>query len=401
MNDYAKPAIYRVGSMSRRPRICVVSTTPLLVHFFLRPHLAALAEAGDVTLAVNLENDRFTPSLNLPVRIVPIGIKRELSPLADLAALWQLLGLFRRERFDLVWAVAPKAGLLTMLAGWLARLPVRVFLFQGEVWASRRGLWRKLLKAADRLTAASATHLLAVSASERDFLEKEGIVPRGRLGVLGAGSIAGVDLDRFRPDPAARKAARAELGIPEQATLLLFMGRLRVDKGVRELAEAFARMAAGRPELWLLMVGPDEERVGPDLAALMGECSARARVLGFTSAPERYMAAADFICLPSHREGFGMVVIEAAATGIPAIGSRIYGVSDAIVDGGTGILFDVRDVGQLAGAIGRFADDAALRLSQGRAARERVIRDFDQALVVRHYVDFLLRLAGAEQGVEP
>jgi glycosyltransferase involved in cell wall biosynthesis len=123
-------------------------------------------------------------------------------------------------------------------------------------------------------------------------------------------------------------------------------------------------------------------------ARLQG-CASLVRRVGFTSEPERYIAAADFICLPSHREGFGMVVIEAAAMGIPAIGSRVSGVSDAIIDGVTGLQFEVGNVQQLAEALICLANDAVLRREMGDAARARVVEKFEQTLVVERYISFL------------
>jgi glycosyltransferase involved in cell wall biosynthesis len=139
----------------------------------------------------------------------------------------------------------------------------------------------------------------------------------------------------------------------------------------------------------VIFAGPDEDGIGPQMDVRMQACASRVRRVGFTSEPERYIAAADFICLPSHREGFGMVVIEAAAVGIPAIGSRVSGVSDAIVDGVTGLQFEVGNARQLAQTLSRLANDAVLRRNMGDAARTRVAEKFEQSLVVGRYVAFL------------
>jgi len=376
-----------------KPKICVISTSPLIVHFFLKPHLRALAETCDVTLAINPDNDPYTPPLALPLRQEPIGIKRQIAPWQDFKTLIQLWHLFCREHYNVVWAVAPKAGLLGMIAARVSCVPRRVFIFQGEVWASRKGFGRWVLKLTDRITAACATHIIAVSRSEKDFLEAEGVVARNRIQVLGEGSIGGVDCARFRSDPAARADIRAALGIPAEATLALFMGRFTADKGIFDLAQAFAQAAAARPHLWLLLVGPDEEKVTPKLHQLLGSVAERTRFTGFTDTPERYMAAADFLCLPSYREGFGMVILEAAAAGIPSIGSRIYGISDAIVENETGLLFDVGHAEKLCNAIAQLADNADLRMRLGQAARARANEDFEQSKIVGLYVDLLRNLA--------
>jgi glycosyltransferase involved in cell wall biosynthesis len=375
------------------PKICVLAATPLTIHFFLKPHLIALARHFDVTLACNPKNDAYLPPLDLPVHQAAIGMERKISPLRDLITLFELFSLFRRERFDLVVSVVPKAGLLGMLAACLAGVPRRVHIFQGEVWASRRGFMRGLLKAMDKVIAKSATHILAVSPSERQFLQEQGVVRPGQVSVLGSGSISGVDMLRFRPDPEARSSLRNEHAIPDDAVVCLFLGRLTADKGVFDLVQAFALCAKSNPRLWLVLVGPDEDGVGPLLlSTLTGEVAGRLLVEGFTHTPERYIAAADFLCLPSYREGFGMVVIEAAAAGIPSIGSRIYGVSDAIVENETGLLVPPGNAQQLAEVLARLAGDEALRERLALAGHTRVENEFRQEKVVAGYVNYFREL---------
>ena len=209
------PLAYAERAVSEaRPRMCVLAATPLTIHFFLKPHLQDLARYFEVTLACNLRSDSYLPPLDLPVRELAVPMERRIAPWRDLLALFSLFRLFGRARFDIVVTVVPKAGLLGMLAAWLLRVPRRVHIFQGEVWASRRGPMRWLLKWMDGLTARLATHVLVVSASERSFLESEGVVPSGKAQLLGAGSICGVDTEKFRADPTSRVRVRAELGIP-------------------------------------------------------------------------------------------------------------------------------------------------------------------------------------------
>ncbi|MDH4095995.1 MAG: glycosyltransferase [Betaproteobacteria bacterium] len=359
-------------------RICFVTTSPLIVNFFLVPHLRRLASRYEVSLAVTLPGE--APLKDLPgVHVEPVTIPRRIRPLGDLRALQRLTHLFRERRYALVHSFGPKAGLLSTWAGMRAGVPARLHTFTGQVWASRRGTMRALLRAADRATARRATEVLADSASQRDFLIREGIVAAEHCRVLGAGSVCGVDAQRFRPDAAARAAVRAELGIGAQAPIVLFVGRVTRDKGVLDLAQAFGVLGAEYPEAVLLVVGPDEEGLGAQVRRLCGE---RARVVGYTHTPERYMAAADLLCLPSYREGFGAVVIEAAAAGLPAIGSRIYGIVDAVQDGKTGLLFEPGNVGELQAHLRRLLGDEALREHLGTAARERALKEFAEERLV-------------------
>jgi glycosyltransferase involved in cell wall biosynthesis len=311
--------------------------------------------------------------------------------------LWLLLRLFRRSRFAAIQSVTPKAGLLAMLAGWMARVPVRVHVFTGQVWVTRAGLARWFLKRMDRVIAACATHVIVDSASQREFLIEQGVIDAHRSRVLGKGSISGVDATRFRPDAGARSALRAELGCDGDSVVFLFLGRLNRDKGVPELAAAFAQIAARDPRPRLVVVGPDEDGSQPRMLAALGAAAARAAFVSYTDHPERYMAAADVFCLPSYREGFGTTIIEAAACGVPAIASRIYGITDAIEDGATGLLCAPADAGALAACMDRLARDPDLRLALGERARERALRDFSATAITAELVSFYDSLTGSSR----
>ena len=372
-----------------KKKICVLAATPLTIHFFLKSHLAGLAKDHEVTLMVNLSNDSYLPPLDLPIRIIDIPIARKISPLADLRTLAVLMGLFRKVHYDLLITVVPKAGLLGMIAGFLSGIQKRLHIFQGEVWANRSGFSRLLLKSCDWVTAHLASNILAVSGSEAAFLEGQGIVRSGQVQVLGKGSIGGVNLSRFSPNPLVREQVRQELGIPLEARVLIFMGRLVADKGIYELVEAYKRISQSDDRLWLLLVGPDEEQELQGFRDALGSAGKQMRQIDYTSQPEQYLAAADFLCLPSHREGFGVVIIEAAAMGIPAIGSKIYGISDAIVDQQTGLLFEVKNVAQLQACIQNLLDNEDLRTSLGNYARHQAEQYFDDQVVVTEYINYI------------
>lgn len=374
-----------------KPRVCFVVSSPMTVHAFLTQHVKALGQHYDVHLAANARREEIDhPDLH-DATLHHVPIRREISPLADAAALVRLTGIFRRVGYAAVHSQTPKSGLLTALAARAARVPVRIHTFTGQVWATHQGAGRALLKTLDRAIAQLDTHVLVDSTSQRDFLQRERVLTHRQGIVLGSGSVSGVDTARFRPDASARNAVRAELGIPPDATVFLFVGRLVREKGVLELAQAFARVASARNDAYLVLVGPDEGHLVAEIGAACAMHSGRLRVVGKSTVPERYMAAADVFCLPSHREGFGSVVIEAAAAGLPAIGSRIYGLTDAIEEGVTGLLTPSGDVHELAAAMKRIADDSRLRTTLASAARARALADFSAEALSAALVDFYRR----------
>ena len=380
-----------------KPSICFVASTSLTIHFFLTEHMKSLSEDFNVTLICNTKLDTFLPPLDFDGEIIHSPIKREISIFWDFIALCHLFLLFRNRKYDLVISVIPKAGLLAMLAAWTASVKLRVHIFQGEVWASKSGLYRFILKTADRITALAANYILAVSRSEKDFLEAENVVTKGQIQVLGNGSISGVDISTFAQNKCSREEMRKSLGFSSTDVVVLYLGRLAIDKGILDLIRAFALVAPQNTHLKLLIVGPDEDDlldgIDKDLDAELSERLVRR---GFSDEPESYLRAADIFCLPSHREGFGTVIIEAAAAGVPSIGSDIYGIRDAIVDGFTGILFEKASVHSLASKLEFLVNDNETRCQLGEAARMRAISEFEQQLVVSRYVAFFKEIVSSE-----
>ena len=374
-----------------RPKICFVVSSPMTAEAFLTDHVRALAERYDVTLVANADPEAIVhPDLRRATR-VSAPIARKISLFADAAALVRLFGILRRGGFSAVHSLTPKAGLLTAIAACAARVPVRIHTFTGQVWATRTGASRAMLKALDRLIARLDTHVLADSASQLDFLKAERVLGDGAGAVIGKGSVSGVDRQRFRPDETARTKVRLELRIPQEAIVFLFVGRLTRDKGVLDLARAFGKAAAARGDVYLAFVGPDEHALSAEILAAASPHARRIRFTGYSAEPERYMAAADVFCLPSYREGFGSVVIEAAAAGLPAIGSHIYGIVDAIEDGTTGLLVEPRDADALCAAMLRLAGDPIMRGDFAHAARERALADFPKEALTAALLDFYAR----------
>ncbi len=369
-------------------KVCFVSTIDMPVKTFLLEHLRAMSHRYEVAVAVNTADANFLAASGLNIAVYPIAIERKVSPLRDLRALAQLVSLFRRNRFDVVHSIMPKSGLLSMLAARIARVPHRIHTFTGQVWATHRGLGRWFLRCMDLVLVDCATHILVDSRSQREFLVREGVVSAEKAIVLANGSVCGVNLKRFHADSALGAEVRRDLGIPAGDIVFIFLGRLKLDKGVLDLARAFARLCNNRADVSLLLVGPDEDCLRLKILEACDLHKDKVYFQGYTDAPERYMTAADAICLPSYREGFGIAIIEAAAVGLPAIGTRIYGLADAIVDGVTGFLCQPRDVDALMYLMGRFAEDPELRRSHGERARERAMRDFSSETVVAAQLKF-------------
>jgi lipopolysaccharide/colanic/teichoic acid biosynthesis glycosyltransferase len=384
-----------------RTKVCFVATVEMAVEVHLLEHIKAMSERSDVMVVVNTADPRFARILGDGVAIMPVAIPRRVRLWRDGLALGRLIQILRRERCDVVHSIMPKSGLLAMIAGFVAGVPVRVHTFTGQVWVTRTGLRRWLLRQLDRVLAGFATDILVDSPSQRDFLVDERIVSARKARVLANGSIQGVDTKRMRPDPVARSEIRRRLGIPAEDVVFLFLGRMTRDKGLLDLAKAFTECSRWRDDLHLAFVGPDEEGMRAKIMDAANGSADRIHFEGYTRIPEKFMAAADVFCLPSYREGFGTVLIEAAAAGVPAIATRIYGIVDAVDDGHTGYLYEPGDVKALAARMVEFSRDPELREAMGRAARERVIRRFSQETVVAAMLEFYEKIFVSEPEAEP
>ena len=349
----------------------------MVAKFFLSYQISFFSKYYDVTLITNLkEQSRFLDWVPNNVKIINVPIEREIHIMKDLFALFLVAKYFYRNNFSLVHSVSPKAGILAMLAAYITRVPVRLHTFTGQVWATKSGVIKLIIRWLDRLINSLATLVLIDSHSQKDYLIDYNIVKKNTSIVLGEGSISGVDLNKFKPNKNIRKKLRDNLNTAKNITVFLFIGRLKKEKGVLDLAEAFSNLYKKNKNTALWIVGPDEDSLYTNLKKISG-----IKLIPFTNYPYKYMAASDILCLPSYREGFGNVIIEAAACGITSIGYDIYGLRDAIVDGKTGLLVPLKSVADLENAMIKLMNDIKLRHRLNRSALRRARSKFSQDIL--------------------
>ena len=378
----------------KKKKIAFVVAIPGSAQSFLKNHFEELVKIYDVNLVANFPDEESKKEFEeMGVTCHGAPILRPISLGNDLKALAALRKLFKKEKFDSVHSVTPKAGLLTAVAGWMAGVKIRIHIYTGQVWATRKGIMRTILKWMDKIIATFDTHILVDGESQRQFLIKEGVVKAEKSRVLAHGSICGVKLERFCISEEVRKREREKFGFKDDDVVFIFLGRLNHDKGIGELYEAFNRLVPECPKAKLSLYGADEE--GYEARAKDWPNLKRGENFfypGSTPTPYDALQGGDVFVLPTWREGFGSSVIEAQALELPVITSDAYGVVDASVPNETGLRCHVDDPEGLYQCMKVYANDADLRKAHGKAGRERVFKLFDCHLVSKAWLEYYKEL---------
>lgn len=376
-------------------KIIRTATIGMSLDIFCRGLLRELSEEGhDIVALSSPDSDLHSLGEREGVRTIGVEMARQISPWRDLRSLWQLWRVFRRERPDMVHSMTPKAGLLSMIAARLAGVPVRVHTFTGLVWPTERGLKRLILQTTDRLTCLCATHIIPEGLGVMHDLQ--GTITHKPMRVLGYGNVRGVDMEYYQRQCERQSLETIESlfhlgslshlpppGFVDPGTLpiFLFVGRILPDKGVRELIDAFLRLQRGT----LLLVGPVEQSFPlPE--------DKRIIKVGMQTDVRPWMEMADVLVLPSYREGFPNVVLEAGAMELPCIVTDINGSREIVVEGETGLIVPARSADHLLQAMQWMADHPEERRAMGRKARPHIAKHWEQSYVRQCLKDYYVDL---------
>lgn len=368
-------------------RLVHVMTTSFSLLQFLRGQVAFVRNRGFEIHAIASPDEgleRFHERDGVPVH--PVAMPRDIQPVADLIALIRMVFVLRGLRPDIVQAGTPQGGLIGMLAARAARVPVRIYHIRGLPLMTATGRRRQLLRWTEVIACRCAHRVLCVSHSIREVAIAEGLCPAEKIVVLCGGSGNGVDsTGHFNPDltPASvREDLRQRLGIPSDAPVIGFVGRLMGIKGTVELEGAWRLLRDQHPDLHLIVAGPEEQHdpVPPEVIANL-RADPRVHLTGKVDDPLPIYAAIDVLLFPSKREGLPNVLLEASAMAVPGVASAVPGCIDVIEDGVTGLLVPPDDIVAMASAVERYLRDPVLRRSHGEAARERVMQVFRQEAI--------------------
>lgn len=361
-------------------KICYIVTLPITIRAFFIPQLKALSEAGMEVSVICSNDDNLQKLLGENINYIPVNIPRGIALLPMLRATRKLCRILKNDKFDLVQFSTPNAALCAAIASRLEHVKIRNYHLMGLRYLGEHGIKRLFLKGLEKITCNLATNIECVSSSNLQMAVEEKLFPLDKGTVIWNGSSGGIDLERFdyKKRDLFRKEIREKCGIEEEEFVYIFAGRITKDKGVNELFEAFFKLTQGR----LLMVGKVEEISNLNFQ-LYNKALSDKRIIFVqpTMEIEKYYCAADVLVLPSYREGFGNVVIEAAAMGTPAIVSKIPGPIDTSVENVTAFWITPHDSQDLLKAMLKSQSQKKMVEDMGKNAIKYVTKSFDQNLL--------------------
>lgn len=364
----------------KKKKLIKVSTVPMSLDSFCRGQLQMLSQYYDVVAVSSPEPELKMIAEREGVRTIAVPMERHISLFKDLRSLWQMVRVFRREKPDIVHSMTPKAGLISMIAAWICRVPVRMHTYTGLVFPTATGLMKQILILSDRILCFCATDINPESLGVKGDLERYHIT-RKPLRLIANGNVRGVDMTYYDRTPEVM--VKAESLRRSDTFTFCFVGRLVGDKGVNELVEAFDRLHREIPATRLLLVGPYENALDP----LKAETDERIQkgdgieTVGSQKDPRPYYATSDALAFPSYREGMPNVVLEAGALGLPSIVTDINGSREIIRQGYNGVIIPPHDANALYQAMHDFTvnRDETARLAAN--ARKNIADRYEQQMI--------------------
>ena len=369
--------------MSQKIKIIRTSTIALSLDYLLKGQLEFLNMTYEIVAVSGHDHHLEKVAQREGVRTVNLPMQRAISPVKDLVSLWQLYRLFRKEKPDVVHSITPKAGLLSMLAAKMARVPVRMHTFTGLIFPSKTGLLQTILIGMDRLLCWAATTIIPEGQGVKNDLISYQITTKP-LQVLANGNVNGIDTSYFDQtlfSESANQSRQDKLKISPDDFVFIFVGRLVGDKGLNELIAAFKVLAL--PNVKLLLVGPYEPELDPLKAETLQGIDHNANIItvGFQPDVRPYFAIADALVFPSYREGFPNVVLQAGAMGLPSIVTNINGCNEIIKNHQNGLVIPVKDSSALEKAMRQVVEDEVLYQSLRHEARLKIVNNYEQQVV--------------------
>lgn len=363
-----------------KSKLIRTSTVPQSLFSLLKGQLQMLSDEYEVIGLSSPGKPLQTVSEREGIRTIGVPMERRIALFKDIISLFRLIRVFRKEKPTIVHSITPKAGLLTMLAGYVTGVPIRIHTFTGLIFPTSTGFKQKLLIAMDRLTCFCATKIIPEGNGVRKDLIKYRITNKP-LEIIANGNVNGIDLSHF--DRTLEVKEQATTWMDNSAFTFCFVGRLVKDKGINELINAFKKLHNKYPNVRLILVGSFEPELDPVSAETEKEIHSHPTIqfVGYQKDIRPFLTASDALVFPSYREGFPNVVLQAGAIGLPSIVTDINGCNEIIHHGKNGVIIPPRNEEALLIAMTEFISNRRKRENMASASRSMIADRFDQKLV--------------------
>ena len=362
---------------TKKKKLIKITTVPVSLNTFCRGQLEMLSAYYDVVAVSSPFKELQEIHEREGVRCEAVAMERHISLIKDIKSLVAMYKLFRKENPDIVHSMTPKAGLVSMVAAWLAHVPVRIHTYTGLVFPTAHGIKKLTLVLTDKMLCRCATYINPEGFGVANDLSK---ITKKPLHIIGHGNVRGIDLDYWDIEKAKPVAEEIRSKIKGRF-VYLFVGRLVKDKGINELVEAFKRLhSEANNNVSLVLVGHYEEKLDPLKDETLREISENPDIItvGEVSDVRPYYAIADAFVFPSYREGFPNTVLEAGAMGLPQIVTDINGANEIIKNRWNGLIIPPQRVDDVWRAMKMLKEDAKMRELLAKNARKMVAERFEQ-----------------------
>lgn len=367
----------------------IQGVTSYLTVVFIKDQVEFIRGNGyDVKVVCNKDFD--SPYEGLEVEHIPF--EREISPFKDIKTLFQLSRYLRKEKPDLIHFSTPKAGLLGMTAGFICGIKTRIYMIRGLRLETAAGLKKLILLSTEKLASAFSTHVMVISDSMELEVIRMNLTRKSKIVRIGRGSSSGIDLNRFNPsniDDNHLSELQRKLYIHDEDFIIGYAGRLTKDKGIDLLIESFRKLYEMNSDLKLLLIGDfeDSDPLKQENEDIIHQ-HPNIIYVPYTDGMDYYYSMMDLFILPTFREGFSNVSIEAQSMGVPVVTFDSTGASDTVEHGTTGLIAESKSVEGLVKAIDVLMTNDTKRKEMARISREFIAENFDRDLMHQKLLDF-------------
>lgn len=363
-----------------------VSTVAISLDSLLKGQLSFLNKYFNIIGVSGYDKHLENVKQREKIQIIDISISRKIKLKQDIISLWKLYQCFKKEKPMIVHSITPKGGLLSMVAAYLARVPIRIHTFTGLIFPYREGFFQKILILMDKILCFCATDIIPEGKGVRQDLIEYGITSK-RLTIIANGNVNGVDGEYFSPSLYNNEFCqtfRYELGVRTEDIIFIFVGRLVSDKGINELVYVFNKLSEIYSNIKLILVGEQEIELDPlnKISLSIMQENKSILTVGYQEDIRPFLVISDVFVFPSYREGFPNVVLQAGVMGLPCIVTNISGSNEIIKDNINGVIIPVKDKQKLYDEMDKFIQDKSYRQSFNSVnCREIILTNYAQEIV--------------------